>query len=137
MNKNVHFDGGMLFCGANSGAGFVGYYKEIFKNAEKVYIMKGGPGTGKSSFLRQAAEYARNKGLMVEYYACSSDPDSLDAVVVDGKIAIADGTFPHVLEPKLAGAKDELIDLGRFWNPTSLRKRYEDIERLSREKAEC
>ncbi len=137
MNKKGHFDGGMLFCGANSGEGFVSFYGDILEGVDRVYIMKGGPGTGKSSFLRQAAEYARERGSSVEHYACSSDPDSLDAIVVDGRIAIVDGTSPHTYEPRLAGARDEIVDLGRFWNSEALASRLSEIEELANRKSEC
>lgn len=136
MSKKRQFDGGMLFCGANSGDGFVNFFDEILKDVERVYIMKGGPGTGKSSFLRQAAEYAREGGRSVEYYACSSDPDSLDGIVVDGNIAIIDGTAPHTYEPRLAGARDEIIDLGRFWDSYTLNSYRDEIERLTSKKSE-
>jgi len=137
MSKKRHFAGGMLFCGANSGGGFVSFFDDMLRGVKKVYIMKGGPGTGKSSLLRQAAEYASERGREIEYYACSSDPDSLDAIVVDGEVAIVDGTSPHTLEPRLAGARDEIIDLGRFWDSERLSSRRDEIETLANKKSEC
>ena len=137
MRKKRQFDGGMLFCGANSADGFVSFFDDMLHDVDRVYIMKGGPGTGKSSFLRQAAEYAHRCGRSVEYYACSSDPDSLDGIVVDGSIAIVDGTAPHVCEPKLVGARDEIVDLGRFWDSGLLSSHREEIESLVEKKSTC
>ena len=44
-------NGGVFFAGANSARGFVSYYDTILndKKIERLYILKGGPGTGKSS----------------------------------------------------------------------------------------
>ena len=137
MSKKRHFEGGMLFCGANSGGDFVSFFDSMLRGVDRVYIMKGGPGTGKSSFLRQAAEYARERGREVEYYACSSDPDSLDGIVVDGSVAIVDGTAPHTFEPRLAGARDEIVDLGRFWDSARLYSSRDEIEELANKKSEC
>ena len=137
MDKTRRFEGGMLFCGANSGSGFVSFFDDILKGVEKTYILKGGPGTGKSYFMRRAAEYASERGLPVEYYACSSDPDSLDAIVVDGRIAIADGTAPHVLEARAIGARDEIVDLGAFWDPDALSGKVDEIESLGAKKSAC
>lgn len=137
MDKTRRFEGGMLFCGANSGSGFVSFFDDILKGVEKTYILKGGPGTGKSHFMRRAAEYASERGLPVEYYACSSDPDSLDAIVVDGRIAIADGTAPHVLEARAIGARDEIVDLGAFWDPDALSGKVDEIESLGAKKSAC
>ena len=73
------FDGGSLFAGANSAAGFVSFYETILfdEEIERIYILKGGPGTGKSRFMKDAALLAVERGFSVERYSCSSDPDSL------------------------------------------------------------
>ena len=99
------------FAAANSGHGFYSFYASVFegKEVQKRYIIKGGPGTGKSSFMRSVAEAAAERGMSVEEYRCSSDPASLDGVVLDGRIVLLDGTAPHAVEPELAGVRDELI----------------------------
>ena len=66
------------------------------EQAETIYILKGGPGCGKSSLMRRVAQAMEEKGASVEYIACSGDPDSLDAVVFPAlNTAIVDGTAPH------------------------------------------
>lgn len=128
-----------LFAAANSGKGFVSFYSEIFADPsiEQRYIIKGGPGTGKSGFMKRVASEAAARGKTVEYYRCSSDPDSLDGIVIDGKVAVIDGTAPHSEDTELAGARDEIIDLGAFWDSEALRKQRAEIERLRGEKSEC
>ena len=131
------FNGGVFFAGANSGRGFKSYYDSILKDEkiEKIYILKGGPGTGKSSFMKKAAEHAAKNGMSAEIYRCSSDPDSLDGVVIDGKIAILDGTAPHTVDPYLPGVRDEIINLGVFWDDLALKKRASEIEELTKSKS--
>ena len=133
MKISKRFDGGKLFAGANSGGGFVSFYDTITsdEDIERIYILKGGPGTGKSSFMRDAVSLAVEKGLSAEKYNCSSDPDSLDAVVIGGRYAILDGTAPHTVDPKAPGAREEIIDLGAFWDPKKLQESYEKIKKLS------
>lgn len=125
--KNVHF------AAVNSGYGFLSFYGEVFGNGRitRRYIIKGGPGTGKSSFMKRVAERAEEKGRIVEYYRCSSDPDSLDGIVIDGNTAFLDGTAPHVYEPNIPGAADEIINLGEFWDSDRLYSRYNEIASLS------
>lgn len=127
------FCGGALFAGANSGRGFVSFYGELFERdeIERIYILKGGPGTGKSSFMKRAAAFSEDRGYGVERYYCSSDPSSLDAVLIDGRIVILDGTAPHVMEANVAGARDEIINLGAFWNADALADQRERITELS------
>ena len=103
--------------------------------AERRYIIKGGPGTGKSYFLRRIAECAEGEGFPVVYIYCSSDPLSLDGIIIDKRFALFDGTAPHAEEACCPGARDELVDLGRFWMDSALRARRAEIEALSACKA--
>ena len=128
-----------LFAASNSGKGFCSYYKEIFgeKNIFRRYLIKGGPGTGKSSFMQKVAERVKAEGYPVEYYRCSSDYTSLDAIVIDSGIALIDATSPHAVEPELVGARDEIVDLGSFWNSDMLLAKREEIEAHTKEKADA
>ena len=87
-----------FYLGANSPAGFYSLYDQMLDpaEAEDIMILKGGPGCGKSSFMRRVAAAAEERGLQVEYIRCSGDPDSLDAILLpEKKTAIVDGTAPH------------------------------------------
>ncbi len=128
-----------LFAAANSGRGFISFYEDVFgaKDIEKRYLIKGGPGTGKSHLLRCVAEYAEQKGKKVAYYRCSSDPDSLDGIVIDKRIAVVDSTPPHSIEPILAGVRDEIVNLGDFWDVAALAARKEEIAVLNEKKSSC
>ena len=125
-----------FFAAANSGRGFVSFYKEIFgaKAIERRYLIKGGPGTGKSTLMRRLADEAESRGMCVERYRCSSDASSLDGVIIEKRIAIIDSTAPHSEEAELVGARDTLVDLGRFWNSDRLFLERERIEALSQKK---
>ncbi|MBE6577512.1 MAG: hypothetical protein E7653_05185 [Ruminococcaceae bacterium] len=128
--------GGGLFAAANTASGFVSYFDEIFfsEGIERRYIIKGGPGTGKSSFMRRVAESARTSGHSVELYYCSSDTNSLDGVIIDGRLAIFDGTAPHSYDTVLPGARDELIDLGAFWDSEMLSEKRETLSAYAAQK---
>ena len=118
------------FLAANSGEGFVSHFADNydFTDGWRAYIIKGGPGTGKSSFMKYVVVKAVDAGYSVELCPCSSDPDSLDGVIIkDKKIIILDGTAPHVIEPKLAGVCEEIINLGQFWNSEKIRESAQEI----------
>ncbi len=137
--SSFEFCGGELFAGANSQEGFVSFYCDIFEREqiERIYILKGGPGTGKSSFMKRAAALCEERGCGVERYCCSSDPESLDAVIIDGRTVILDGTAPHSMEAVRPGVRDEIIDLGAFWDAERLSEEYERICELADKKKEC
>lgn len=91
------------FLGANSSAGFFSLYDQLIdpETASRVYILKGGPGCGKSTLMGMVAKELERVGERVEYILCSGDPDSLDGVVAPGLgAAIVDGTAPHGRESK-------------------------------------
>ena len=128
------------FAASNSARGFRSYYSECFDNARigRLYAVKGGPGTGKSRFLREVAESGEKHGYRAEYIYCSSDPDSLDGVILtkegsDG-IALLDATAPHVYEPSRPGYREEIVNLGAFWDGELLRAEGERIAALNRQK---
>ena len=115
MDKNSK----TYFLAANSAEGFVSHFGDCYDEYDgwRVYIIKGGPGSGKSSLMKKIASRARIKGLDVTVCPCSSDPDSLDGVVIeDIKTVILDGTAPHTLEPKLAGVCENIINLCDNWD---------------------
>ena len=122
------------FAASNSAEGFKNYFSEIFSHSDRLYIIKGGPGTGKSSLMKRFAERALTCGYAMEYYYCSSDPDSLDGVLAtrDGySVGMIDGTPPHSCDPINPGAREEIVDLGRFWRSDLLKKQKNEIFSLS------
>lgn len=125
-----------IFLAANSPFGFVSFFDELYNPYQncRAYIIKGGPGTGKSSLMKKIAMAGEEKGLDVIRVYCSSDPDSLDGVMIP-KLAfsIADGTAPHVLEPKFPGAVENIINLGEFWREKELFEKRDEIRALSLE----
>ena len=130
------------FAAANTGRGFVCWYNDIFdpKKLDFVYIIKGGSGTGKSTLMKKLAAKAEEKGGICEYYYCSSDPTSLDGIIVSmpsGKrIAMLDGTAPHTHDPKYPGAAETIIDLGQYWCEDILKGQKEEIMALADKKAQ-
>lgn len=127
------------FACANSTSGFVNLFPEIFagEKCRKLFIIKGGPGTGKSRLMQEAAKRAEKAGKSVERFYCSSDPDSLDGIyLAEEKIGMVDGTAPHAMEPECVGAFEQLLDLGVFWDPDVLEERRDEIHRLGGAKKE-
>ncbi len=113
------------FLAANSCEGFVSCFEDSFAflSAPRVYLIKGGPGTGKSTFMRYVAKRACECGLSVTLCPCSSDPDSLDGVIIhETETVLLDATAPHALDPKYPAAREEIINLGEFWDTDKIFK---------------
>lgn len=109
-----------FFLGANTGAGFVSLYPAFAAPEDGAFFwyIKGGPGNGKSTLMRRAAERAEEAGLAVESILCSGDPESLDGIYIpEKKLGYVDATSPHVQEPAVPGTSGKYLDLGAFYRP--------------------
>ena len=107
-SKTVDF-----FLGATTPAGFKGYFEPLRREpGMQMYLIKSGPGCGKSTLMKQLAQKAEQQGQPIERIHCASDPDSLDGVVfLEKRAAIVDATAPHVLEPDAPGADEIVVSL--------------------------
>lgn len=124
------------FLGANSMNGFFSVYDDFTDpdRGDYLFIIKGGPGCGKSSFMKRLGAAAAEKGLDVEYALCSGDPCSVDGLYLPAlKTAFVDGTAPHVTEARLPGADSMYLDLSQFYDRYAL---FSLRERLAAKKAE-
>ena len=101
------------FLGVSSASGFFGHFDSLETDPDMwLYLIKSGPGCGKSSMMKEIAKIAIEKGESVELIHCSSDPDSLDgAILWDRKIALLDATPPHAVEPSAPGVAQDVVNL--------------------------
>ena len=121
------------FLGSNSGDGFCSLYDGYCRGeGDFLRVIKGGPGCGKSSFMRRIGEAAADKGLDVEYIHCSGDPDSLDGVYIPAlRLGYADGTSPHIMDPACFGATGDYLNLGAFCDCARSRGAAAQLEGLT------
>lgn len=126
------------FFGACTPRGFYPYTQELLRTDGRIFFLKGGAGCGKSTFLKKLSRTAQERGLDVAEILCSSDPDSLDALVLPKlQLALADATAPHILEPTLCGGRMNYVNFGEFYDTRALRRIEREIESVQRENAAC
>ncbi len=140
--KNSFTENEKYFAAANGYAGFVSYFDKVFASREYdgIFVLKGGPGTGKSSFMRKMGAKLKSEGCNTEEIYCSSDPKSLDGIICtlgERKAALLDGTAPHERDAKIPGAIDVIINLGHNWDEEWLRAAREEILSLTKEKSDA
>ena len=129
------------FVAANGFDGFKSYFDYEFNplEYEKIFILKGGPGTGKSSLMKKTAgEFKSNEYDIYNIY-CSSDINSLDGLIIkkgNKKIAILDGTAPHTCDPSYPGCIECIFNLGENWDESKLEEKRDYITALTKQKKE-
>ena len=121
----------MYFLGGASPAGFeTSFWSE--HTAFYGFYLKGGPGTGKSTLLKKIAAAFPEEPVSV--YHCASDPQSLDAVVLESRgVYIADATAPQEAGTPLPCVTGELVDLAAGLHSELLQESAGEIRSSYRE----
>ncbi|WP_202079777.1 PRK06851 family protein [Caldalkalibacillus salinus] len=128
MSKTVRH----YYAGGNTARGFYSLYESNLKGLERVFILKGGPGTGKSSLMKALGDKWFESGYDIEVLHCSSDNDSIDGLIIPKlKIGVVDGTPPHIIEPLYPGVVEEYVNVGTAWNTAQLRNHKRAIVTLT------
>ena len=128
------------FLGSSGKNGFFSCFEQLMPKTDGryIYIIKGGPGTGKSSFMKKIADEMEAKDIECERIYCSSDPDSLDGIIFPSlRVSIADGTSPHMIDPDYPGASGEILNFGDCWDKKMLREREKEIIAATDKNKEC
>ncbi len=128
------------FCAANSAVGFYSLFDKTFSpdNLKRIYILKGGPGCGKSTTMKKISAKAKDMGYSVENYYCSSSPDSLDGVIIkELGTAVVDGTAPHIVEPKYPAVCEIYVNLGDAWDIEKANEIDKEIKELAKVKKDA
>lgn len=86
----------------------LGYLKSLVENIEYTFFLTGSQGNGKNYLMRKIGEYFENSA----YFFCSFDSSSIDGVLVDNKVLVFDGAYPHNLIPTLYCVNGEVVNLG-------------------------
>ena len=116
------------------GSGPAGFVTDFPAEQQEHYgiLLKGGPGTGKSTLMKKLA--AAFAGEEISVYHCASDPHSLDAVVFEERgVYVTDATAPHDQSTPLPGVTGELCDLAAGLDRDTVSAHAEEIRQLYRE----
>lgn len=123
-----------FFLGSNTPAGFVGYLDDLYdcRDGWRAYLIKSGPGSGKSTLIRTVMQHMVRLGYDAEAILCSSDPQSLDgAVFRQLKLCLFDATAPHIIEPHYWGAVEQIVNLSACSDGSLLYERREGVREAS------
>lgn len=96
--------------GSLTSVGACDYISSITSRLDRRLLIKGLPGTGKSTIMKALGEEAQRRGFDVLYGWCGLDPEGVDLVLFpELSICLFDATKPHQYDPEYKG--DEIVDL--------------------------
>ena len=127
------------FLAANGFSGFRSGFGTVLSSEKikRLYIIKGGSGVGKSTLMRRISSHFADTGYAVEEILCSSDPASLDGVVIKsggGDILLIDGTSPHEYDMKYPAVRDFTVDLSKHIDEEAIECEKEKVIFLIKQK---
>lgn len=129
-----------FFLGSNTENGFFSHFSQLqdINYGIRPIILKGGPGTGKSSIMKKVANDFFESENIIENIHCSSDPDSLDCVILHNKKrAVLDGTSPHIMEAKYPLALENIVNLLDCGNENKVKENLKEIYELNNDISMC
>ena len=112
-----------FFAGASTPCGYKNSLPDLYRPEDgwRVYLIKSGPGTGKSTLMKRVYEELSAGGEEAEVFCCSADPSSLDGVRFPRlRVCLLDATEPHVVEPRYWGVCEQLVPLSVCMNEEAL-----------------
>jgi hypothetical protein len=125
------------FAAGNTAAGAYNLYESAFQGVRTLFILTGGPGTGKSTTISRIAGLALERGCDVEMFHCPSDSGSLDGLILTAlRIGIVDGEACRLAPAEIPGARVHFVDVGRAVDKDKLaadKDRIIELERRIRE----
>lgn len=121
-----------VFPGVNTPEGFRSFAGDALQPLQRVFIIKGGPGCGQSSLIGVVARSMVERGYDVELWQGTLSPDAAEGVVIPHLgVAVVDGSAFDPIEPQYPGVRDEIINLGEYWNRQQLRRHCDEIRQLT------
>ncbi|MDW8800051.1 PRK06851 family protein [Clostridium sp. A1-XYC3] len=101
-----------LFATAFTPNGIVTFIDSLYESSEKVYVLNGGPGTGKTQILKFILEEAIKRGFFVEVYHDPLIPERIEHIIIPNlKTALV--TSNEINQKKFIGTQifmDNLLD---------------------------
>lgn len=126
-----------MFFGGNTPDGFYGRFGDILflDEAKKIIYLKGSSGSGKSTLMKKVAAVFEEQGIEVDYIHCSNNVTDLDGICIREKgISIVDATAPHVCDPTVPIAIDEIFNLADFIKRDQVQDHAGELLRLQGQK---
>ncbi|MDD2510211.1 MAG: hypothetical protein PHG94_03670 [Syntrophomonas sp.] len=120
-----------VFTSSNTDGGYCSFMPKLLEGLQKIFILKGPSGTGKSSFLRLLGQSMAEKGYEVEMWLSALDPVNPEGLYLPQlEIAVVNGSLPQAIDPGYPAGRAEIINLGDYQDRKAVALRSRDIMEL-------
>jgi len=102
---------------SHTSQGFHTFIPDLLQGIPKIYILKGAPGSGKSTFMRLLGESFSEQGYEVEFWVSAADPASPEGVLIPQlQAAVVNGSLAYPIDPRYPGLTGDIIYMGDYWD---------------------
>ncbi len=120
-----------VFTSSHTGKGFYTFIPRLLEGVKRVYVLKGAPGSGKSTFIRCLGDSFAEQGYEVEFWMSAEDPMNPEGVyIIQMETAIVNGNLPIAIDPKYPGITGSIINLSEYLDELSIIKYGPEIMEL-------
>lgn len=120
-----------VFTSSYTTDGFHTFIPELLETMEKVFILKGTAGSGKSTFIRLLGESLFDQGFEVEYWISATEPFNPEGIYLPQlQAAVVNGSLPVPIDPRYPGGIGEIINLGDYQDKDLLVDYRQDMSGL-------
>lgn len=121
-----------LLVGASTAGGYKSFAEQNLCGLERVFMLMGAAGCGKSGIIARVAAGMAARGLDVELWQSATEAGTADGVVIPELLAaVVDAGFMEHMHPKNPGVVEEVYNLGGCWEQDVLRKNRDEIKELA------
>lgn len=123
-----------LLASSNTGQGYSSFLPALINELNKVYILKGAPGSGRSTFIRQVGLALATKGYETDFFVSPFNASSLEGVIFPQLgLGVVNGDLECKIEARYPGIAGEVINLGEHWDREQLVEHQQEIRDLVNE----
>jgi hypothetical protein len=110
-----------VFTSSNTSAGFVTFIPDLIKGLRKLYVLKGPPGSGKSTFIRLVGESLLEQGFEIEFWVSPLDLVNPEGVYIPRlEAAVINGSLQQPVDPPYPGITGQIVNLDAYLNRAAL-----------------
>ncbi|PZE20386.1 PRK06851 family protein [Paenibacillus xerothermodurans] len=120
------------FALGHTARGFHSLYGSAFHETQRLYILEGGYGAGKSHWMHKLATAVQERGEPVELFHSPLNPGSVDGIIINGgKTGVVDGSAYRGAAITAPGVREIYVNLWPALQTSDLTAYKKDISELN------
>jgi len=110
-----------VFTSSYSDRGFYTFIPGLLEGLKKVYVLKGAPGSGKSTLIRSLGDEMSERGYEVDFWMSAEDSMNPEGLyIIQLECAVVNGNLPVAIDPRYPGLTGSIVNLSEYLDEMSI-----------------